>query len=298
MNFGNQNNPMKPATNTMSFGNMGQQGAKSGVGSTQKSTFSFGGGAFGAPKVKAVLKSDSLFARVWKIRSAYDPDSVSYQFCYIFYNKQGKDQKPSSGAWANLKPKNITDDDWIKICAETPDSDNLVPCPVLGFDALNARYKKQKETVEQLQKKMKDIQDQLRQMTSFYPTEIQGLFERIQQNSITIEQAMLNVIETREVQQHQNKDLTEGEKDLYAKLEKMKQDLKRPGMFENEIEKLAEKVKRSAPKTGTHLKIDKESLSQLVKVLKSNTDALEALEKTTKDEARKVEVLEEMRQRK
>ncbi|OHT15810.1 hypothetical protein TRFO_13830 [Tritrichomonas foetus] len=263
-------------TNTSSFGGFGQ---------TQNKTNAFGFGATPQVQKVAVLKPDSLFNRVWNLRCAYNPDSPAYRFCYIFYNKKHGQNFPEC-------PKNITEADWVKICMECPDPDHLVPYPLMGFDALKERAASQKEMKDKLVERMKIIQAKLREMTSFYATELQGSFERIQQNATTIQQSMLEVIETEEVQHQQGRPMTDAENAMLAKLENMQLDLNRPGMYHAAIHNLRVKTQENPSKGGSHLTIDKESLTAMATVLKANQDAIEALEKVTKKVAKTVATVE------
>ena len=53
---------------------------KTGFGQTRGTT--------APPQYQAVLKDDPLFTRLWNVRSAYNPGSKSYRFCFVFYNQK------------------------------------------------------------------------------------------------------------------------------------------------------------------------------------------------------------------
>lgn len=234
----------------------------------------------------AVLQQDKLFNRIWNLRNAYNIDSESYRFCYVFYDKRDSpDQKVQC-------PANISEADWKNIGVSCPDPDHLIPYPLLGFDALQERSEKQKAMREDLDKRIKKIQAKLREMTSFYATELQGIFEQIHQNSITIEQTMLDVYKNEEIKNNQGKPITESENNLLKELEAMKFDLDRPGMFHAKIKELREKNEEKLKRVGAHITIDKDSLSKFSLILKSHQDAIEALEKVTKKVAKNLANIE------
>ncbi|KAK8885002.1 Nucleoporin nup57 [Tritrichomonas musculus] len=275
-------------------------GTTTGFGTNTNTGFGFGqnkstgfgtgfnwGSSFNTAKTQhvAILTPDPLYNKICNIRSAYNPESEAYRFCYIFYNSRKTQPAPTC-------PPNISEEDWQTINVECPDPLHLAPCPLRGFDALKKRSQYQDKMKEKLQERVELIQNKLREMTSYYATELQGLFEQIHQNEITIEQTMLEVFESEEVKRNQGKPITELESKMLTNLESMQSDLSKPGMFHAAIRNLRARTLEKANRVGVHLNIDKESLAALSIALKNNQDAIEALEKVTKIVARNVANLE------
>lgn len=265
-------------------GGLGTTGA---LGTGYRAGTGVGGarGGFGLgmsqPHYQAQLVPDPIFTRIWNLRCAYDPDSPAYRFCHVFYNQRLGDDDSYPD-----KPNNFLVPDWVKICKEAPDPDNLVPCPLYGFDALKERHESQKTMRDQLIARTNLVQAKLREMTSFYATELRGSFERIRQNTVTINQLLMEVVEIEEIQFHQGQELTEEESALLSKLTLLQLNLTSTKNDENivgSLRRLREKVARDKPRrSGTKLAIDKQTLGNLSQVLKKHQDSLEALEKVSK----------------
>jgi hypothetical protein len=258
-------------------------------------TSTFGG--FGAnkglaqtTKYEAKLKPNPIFERLYSIRCAYDPSSKGYKFCYVFYNKKiPKADLPKC-------PENIELNDWVKIMKECPDPEHLVPAALYGFEQLNERVNEQKEMEKELTKRMELVQAKLREMTSFYATELCGALERIKQNTKIISQLMMEVVEIQEVQRNQGINLTEEERKMLNKLEDLRLDLNRPGVYNSAISNLRLKSQMLSERKQVRSKmaVDRETLRALATALKSNQDAVEALETTTKKVKRTVDSLDTM----
>ena len=273
-------------------------GATSGFGTTGSfgtgKTFGTGTTGFGfgnKPKTttyQAHLISDPLFERLYAIRCAYNPESTGYKFCYVFYNKKIPD------AELPKCPANIDINDWVEIMKECPDPEHLVPAAVYGFGQLNDRVNAQKEIEKELTQRMKLVQAKLREMTSFYATELCGSLERIKQNTTIISQSMMDVVEIQEVQRNQGMNLSDEERKMLNKLEDLRLDLNRPGVYNSAISnlKLKSQMLRERKQARSKMAVDRETLRALATALKSNQDAVEALETTTKKVKRTVDALD------
>jgi len=271
---------------TSSFGSSTNRlGGSTGMGSSQFGTNRLT--STQPTKYQAVFTKDALFDRTWNLRCAYNPTSKAYRFCYVFYDKRVNEDQPQT-------PENIDIADWVKIMQECPDPDHLVPTAVYGFEALQERVKAQKQLEKELSQRMDLIRAKLREMASFYATELCGSLERIKQNTTMIQQLMMDVVEIDEVQRNQGVKLNESEREMLDKLEQLRLELNRPGVFQSAIAGLHSKSKiaKENKKSQTKMAVDNDTLRALTSALKSNQDALEALEGTTKKVKRTVDTLD------
>jgi hypothetical protein len=130
---------------------------------------------------------------------------------------------------------------------------------------------------------MKLIQAKLREMTSFYATELRGTFERIQQNEKIIAQSLMGVVEADEVAAQQGRPLSMDETNVLKELESKSLELSGPGNYLarlNELKMDAARWKRI--REGLRLNVDGETLRALVTGVKNNENAIESLERVTK----------------
>ncbi|KAH0791911.1 Nucleoporin autopeptidase [Histomonas meleagridis] len=272
--FGTSNTGGFGTSNIGGFGtsNTGGFGTNKGAfGSQQKTSW----GSFTGTQTKtqnaSVIQDDDLFKRIWKLLNSYTKDSPSYKFCFIFYNKAGQNYPTC--------PENIMQQDWTNICREAPDPEHLAPHPVYGFTELHNRYETQKAIGDALTERMKLVQTKLREMSSFYSTELQGSFEKLRQNSNTINQLLMEVVEMEDVL-HQYPELNQTEEEMNQLLKKRQMDEPR---LKSKIEDLKNKAKRAnQSRNVNHMSIDKNSLSSITKILECNFKALNTLETATK----------------
>ena len=288
--FGNSTSTGFGSSTSGGFGNKTSGGfgssTSSGFGSsTGKSTWGTGTSSGFGQQTKVqqaeVIQEDEIFKRIWKMLNSYNKESPSYKFCYIFYNKLGQSYPTC--------PNNILEQDWINICKEAPDPDHLAPFPVYGFKELHDRAENQVSIGNDLTERMKLIQTKLREMSSFYSTELQGSFEKMRQNTNTINQLLMEVVEIEDVL-HQWPELNQTEEEMSQLLKKRQLDEPR---LKSKIEELKNKAKRNLQnRTANNLSIDKNSLPSITKILECNYKALNTLESAAKKLEKQVSTLQ------
>ena len=265
-------------------------GAKTTFGGFGGGTgFGFGKGVAKQPTYQAQLTKDPLFDRLYNIRCAYNPNKKGYKFCYVFYNR-----KPNTSDEPPKCPANIELDEWVKIMKDCPDPDHLVPTAVCGFEQLHSRVEAQQKMQKELSDRMKLLQSKLREMTSFYSTELSGSLERIKKNTQIITQLMMEAVAQEEVQRGQGNPLTPKEEEMYRQLEALNLELHKPGEYKDAISNLRNKVERMKERqSNTHSKmaVDKDTLKVLATALRTNEDAIEALQTATKNAKRTIDTL-------
>ena len=296
-NFGKSTGTNSSTTGGFGSGSFGSSfgnsfGSSFGSGNSFGKGFNQTKGAVQQPtQYQAVLDSDPLFTRIWNVRSAYNPNSKSYRFCFVFYNKRPE----NNNTWPTT-PQNFEETDWCKICSEMPDKDHLVPCPLYGFPALKARHESQKEIVKKLQERMSILQSKIREMSSFYDTEISGKFYQIEKNITIITQLLIKVVGVKE-RKHQGSGLTLAEESAKSQLEAWSNELDKPKMFLSALSELENKVLIGKSFSGSK-KISRESLDSdtkayLAKALAKNQDAIEYLQKIIQNMKKTIASLED-----
>ena len=290
--FGSGTSGFGSGTSGSAFGSGFGSAASTGFGAGQNkgglgSTWGGFGRGLAKEQVMAELKQDPVFDRIWRIRCAYNPESPGYRFCFVFYNKK------QEGTKFPQRPANIGQDLWLKICTQMPDPDHLVPCPLYGFEALERRVKSQKDMGDKLLERMNLVHSKLREMTSFYATRFLGSLEQIQQNQITIQQQLMEVAEIEEVRQHQGHPLTKDEEDMLRKLEQLNLEISKPECYDSAIRELELRAQQAVkPVTGVKMTVNKQTLEVFAGALKTNQEALEALERVVKGLKKQVADLE------
>jgi hypothetical protein len=127
------------------------------------------------------------------------------------------------------------------------------------------------------------LQSKLRELSSFYASTIAGKFEAVRQNNAIITREIMAITDEEEMQRTQGMPLTDTEKRLLGEFEQWKFDLDRPGSEWKRIRELAQKARRrNRDGERARMQLDQETLKSLVQVLKTNEDALEALQMETK----------------
>jgi hypothetical protein len=270
------------AGGTGAFGSAGSLG--SGVGQSTASRFGTSGTRFGSSLLQkkeweAVLDPDpvgrEIFHRLHQLQCAYLRSHEGYRFCFIFYNERDKTiPRPA-------RPSNILEAEWVRVNMECPDPDRLVPCPVMGFEALHQRHEKQLEVVHEMQKRLEGIRSRLGVMATFYGTKLRGGFEKARQNSSKVIEELNTVYELDAVQRHQGSKLTDPEDKLLKDLENINREIQEPGNYNASIKKLRKKWdKKPYGEDTVRAALLDESLERICRGLDQNQKALEALERT------------------
>jgi hypothetical protein len=223
---------------------------------------------------RTLFRSDPLFARLYRLQAAYNPNSDAYRFTYVFYNKK-------IGAAVPKRPAYIPEDQWVSIWLDCPDPDNLVPWPVQGFRALEERYESQRTIADQLEQRVKLIQAKIREMSLFYATELRGSFEKIRQNRTRIHQEVLAVVEIEELQRGRGRPMSPEELQVLRTLEAVDSDLDHPGKFRDAIAALERRADAEPPPRPAFT-VDPKWIAPLVKVVQMDQEAIEGLEKQVK----------------
>jgi hypothetical protein len=270
------------AGGTGAFGSAGSFG--SGVGQSTPIRFGTSGTGFGGSLLQkkeweAVLDPDpvgrEILRRLHQLQCAYLRSHEGYRFCFIFYNERDKTIAPSP------RPSNISEAEWVRVNMECPDPDHLVPCPVMGFEAVHQRHEEQLDVVYEMQKRLEGIQSRLGVMATFYGTKLHGGFEKARQNSSKVIEELNTVYEIDAVQRHQGSKLTEPEDKLLRDLEKINREIQEPGNYNALIKKLRKKwAKKPYREDTVRAALLDESLEGICRGLDQNQKALEALERT------------------
>jgi hypothetical protein len=252
-------------------------GAASAFGAGRTGT---GFRSFTQPKHQARRDDDptGTFNRVWQLRGAYNPESPGYRFCFVFYNAKQGDDFPA-------RPPNIQESDWIDLCLKMPDPDHFVPAPVNGFDGLEDRHRAQEAICRELEERMRLIHAKLREMTSFYATELRGPFQQVRQKIAEINEELAVVYEIEDVQRRQGAPLTGDERQLLTGLEEIDRTMETQ-RYRARIDKLRQRLdkgKQGASKRGVGGGMADGIREKVVAALDQNEQGLEALEKVTKE---------------
>jgi hypothetical protein len=278
-----------PTGSSLSSGGWASQG-RTGLGSTTPSTgfgrtgtaTSFGRGTALTVRHQAVIEADStgIFNRILSLRSAYDPQSPGYRFCFVFYNMKQKEDEPFP-----TRPQNIPESEWVDLCMNRPDPDHLVPCAVHGFAGLEERHRLQEGICKQMEERMRLIHSKLREMSSFYATELRGPFQQVRQKIAEINEQLSTVYEIDDVQRRQGVPMTEAEHRVHNELEAISRNVSAQRYAER-IEKLKQKLnqgKRMRGKGAGGGTLDEGAREKIVDVVEQHEKGLEALQKATRE---------------
>lgn len=237
---------------------------------------------------RAVLTQDPLFDRVWAIRNAYDPKSTFFKFCFVFYNRKKQGEEPPE------KPKNFTVEDWIRVQKDCPDPEHLIPYAAIGFPALESRVESQKKIAKDIEARVQLLQTKLREMGSFYATELQSSLDRVKQNTNKISQLLLASVANEEVTLHQGVPLTDAEKKVLEGLEKMQLEISAPRKYSSAIADLAIKARAANKRKPRSVAVDREALNNLSRAAANNQSGIETLQDCIKELRRRANKLQDL----
>jgi hypothetical protein len=263
--------PTQTASPSFSFG------GASTTPTTSQQTFSFGGGStssgfsFGgnAAQASAAQDSSQVLARFNAVVSQIDGNDFD-RFKFAFYNRGDQSKY--------RKPDKMSETMWKDAIARCPDN-NSVPVLAHGFNALKAR--------KDQQEKQRVGQEELINLIGYNIEEqvikiqlLQDKFaesRKIVANNIT---RILNILSTAENLRRKGQPLNRNEERLFSQVEKMREELAKPGQYGSRVNELMSNVKsQSKDADNDYPSLDDETIIKVQDILSNFITALSSIMK-------------------
>jgi hypothetical protein len=255
--FGGATNTTTTPQQTFNFG---------GTGSTTGGGFSFGGNA---AQASAAQDSSQVLARFNAVASQIDGNDYD-RFKFAFYNR-GDQSK-------HRKPDKMSETMWKDAIARCPDN-NSVPVLAHGFNALKAR-KDQQEKIRVGQEELINsigcnIEEQIIKIQLLQDKFAES--RKIVANNIT---RILNILSTAENLRRKGQPLNRNEERLFSQIEKIRDELAKPGQYGSRVNELMSNVKSQNSGTDNEYpSLDDETIIKVQDILSNFITALSSIMK-------------------
>jgi len=194
--------------------------------------------------------------------------------------------------YLNTPPKGIDERLWAQAKHENPDPNRFIPVPLVGFAALNERFKLQERETEQHKMRLKLITDDVSAMER-HVMETKSKLDECRRKHIALSNRVLRIMISQEVLRQRGFPIQAEEDQLKAKLEAIQSELSAPTKFQGCLNELMSQLRQlqSQHQSGvcvsldsglstdlkTFLKQEQEGISHLVSILKQDMKELEAI---------------------
>jgi nuclear pore complex protein Nup54 len=268
--FGGSTAQTSTAASTFSFGGTSNTGGG----------FSFGNNAQAGP----TQDSSQVIARINSIISQIDPNSQYDRFKFAFYNSADPNKY--------RKPEKMSDIMWRDALVRCPDRDSMVPVLARGFDDLKARRETQEkqrlEQEEMIHRVGANIEEQLIKQQLFLDRLSE--YRKIVANNIT---RILNILGKVEYLRRKGQPLNRNEEHLFSQVEKMREELCKPGQYSSRVNDLMSNVKsQSMVSDDDYPSLDDESIVKVQEILSGFIKGLSSIMKDVNDDVKSVNLID------
>jgi len=250
----------------------------------------FGSGNKNAPKTGKI--DDPLLQRLHRLRDSYDESKTTYRFGAVVYNT--KTQSSTGLSSSNSKPGSLTDEEWQKAQANSPDPNKFSPFLMCGFPAIEARQSAQVDIVNLMKSKLDDMASKINELSSSFQMLVSSKIQSITERNHHISNSLMQVLETEEVNSLSSFQFSREEHELLDRLEKMQEEIHKPNKFISALNTLSVKAKfmRDSAKSYNVMSINSQISTKSTEILRSNTKAIESLSHQIENLKESVKILE------
>jgi len=224
--------------------------------------------------------------RIEAIAEQINPSSPFYRFRFAFYNRVSDDT-------ANYrKPENMSDQMFRDAMAKNPDKRSMVPVLAQGFDDLKKRRENQtaqrKAQEEKIQIITSHIEDRLIEQQLF-----QDKLNEYRLTLATNLKRILHILSRLEYLRRKSQPLNRNEEHLISQLERMKEELNRPGQYMTRLNELLSTAKiQSDIEANEILSLDEESITKIQDILSDFVVALSSIIKDINEDVKALNIIE------
>ncbi|OTF71246.1 nuclear pore complex protein Nup54-like protein [Euroglyphus maynei] len=171
-------------------------------------------------------------------------------------------------AYLSTPPKGIDERIWEQAKLENPDPQRFIPVPLIGFKALNHRFKLQEKEIHQQQLRLKQMIDNVSSLESNI-SQFKAKFEECRRKHNNLSYRVLHKMIAQEVQRKRTMPIQAEEDKLRADLEVIQAELNVPTKFQgclNELMSQLRQMQCQNPLIGK-ISFDKSSMNEYLQFL-------------------------------
>jgi nuclear pore complex protein Nup54 len=171
-------------------------------------------------------------------------------------------------------PPGLDDQIWLKAKKENPDSDRFIPVPLIGFAALNERFKLQEHEVNQQKLRVMMVNDELCTLERSVAA-TKAKLEEARKRNVPLKNKVLAAMIYLEVQRKRGFPIQTEEETLRAKLEQIQSELNAPTKFKGCLNELMCRVRQfQGQRSISSYSLDESTLNEIKRHLKQEQDGI------------------------
>ncbi|KAH7645742.1 nuclear pore complex protein Nup54 [Dermatophagoides farinae] len=181
-------------------------------------------------------------------------------------------------AYLSSPPKGIDERIWEQAKLENPDPQRFIPVPLIGFKALNDRFKLQEKEIHQQQLRLKQMIDNVSTLESNI-SQFKAKFEECRRKHDNLSYRVLRKMIVQEVQRKRTMPIQAEEDKLRADLEAIQAELNVPTKFQgclNELMSQLRQMQCQNPLIGK-ISFDKSSMNEYLQFLNEENRGIMSL---------------------
>lgn len=185
---------------------------------------------------------------------------------------------------------------WEQAKLDNPDQENLIPVPVVGFNALQQRMKHQEQQTKAHQQRLDMIANELQQFQQ-KQNNMMSKMDEYKRKHIELSHRLLQVVVKQEIFRKMGYAIQADEEQLRVHLEKTQAELNHPTQFKGRLNELMSQIRMQNHLAGNRADFSYQmdpSLQQEIKqLLKQQQDGLKHLIQIVKDDSHDLQLMEQ-----
>ncbi|XP_015789470.1 nucleoporin p54 isoform X2 [Tetranychus urticae] len=209
--------------------------------------------------------------------------NVKMQLPNVFQNKFCQlvplhpPSKQEIDEYLKVVPAGIDELIWNQAKLNNPDPEKFIPVPLIGFAALNERFKLQEQEVQQQRLQLKLIMDEIENITKSIAV-IKILVEECKRKNVLLSNRVLSLMVWQMVKRRRFYPVQAYEDQLRAKLEDLQREINEQGKLKSNLNDLMIKLKQlQNHQTAPSFTIDENLLKDVKSHLTQEQDAIQHL---------------------
>ena len=180
--------------------------------------------------------------------------------------------------YLNNPPKGIDERLWAQAKHENPDPNRFIPVPLVGFSALNERFKLQERETEQHKMRLKLISNEVSALER-HVLETKSKLEECRRKHIALSNRVLHIMINQEVVRKKGFPIQAEEDQLRARLEAIQTELSAPTKFQGCLNELMSQLRQmqSQHQIGVSVSLDSSLMNDLKGFLRQEQDGIQHL---------------------
>ncbi|XP_054153169.1 nucleoporin p54-like [Oppia nitens] len=233
-----------------------------------------------------------------QLQNYFNQQNIKNQLNNVFMNtfvnivQMSSVGKQELEEYLNTPPKGIDERLWAQARHENPDPNRFIAVPLVGFSALNERFKLQERETEQHRMRLKLITDDVSALER-HVMETRSKLDECRRKHIALSNRVLRIMIAQEMLRKRGYPIQADEDQLKAKLEAIQSELSAPTKFQGCLNELMSQLRQiqSQHQSGISVALDNDLTSQLKTFLKQEQEGISHLISIVKHDVKELDAI-------